>query len=158
LLLPHTAPHPQREPEQDLSRDPLNPAHRSIGSRIVGDADTNGHDTTGTLRTAVLAVELMAAAGIAAWALVNIWTLAYPPEPGAVCALVYPPPPGCSPQARFTPAFISAIVISLSYGAVTVLLLTIGRRSGFVAVWALGGLILLSVLTDQFVTWGGMPG
>jgi hypothetical protein len=124
----------------------------------VGDTDADGHNTTGTLRAAVLALELVAAAGIAAWALVNIWTLAYPPEPGTACALVYPPPPGCSPQARFAPAFISAIVISLSYSAATVLLLTIGRRSGLVAVWALGGLVLLSVLADQFVTWGGVPG
>ncbi|MGI5187088.1 hypothetical protein ACQEVI_02960 [Promicromonospora sp. CA-289599] len=123
----------------------------------MGDADTHDHDTAGTLRAVVLAIELVAAAGIATWALVNIWTLAYPPEPGTVCALVYPPPPGCSPQARFTPAFISAIVISLSYSAVTVLLLTRGRRSGLVAVWLLGGLLLLSVLAEQFVTWGGVP-
>lgn len=124
----------------------------------MGDSDENGHDTTGTLRAAVLALELVAAAGITAWALVNIWVLANPPAPGTACALVYPPPPGCSPHARFTPAFLSAIVISLSYAAVTVLLLTIGRRSGLVAVWALGGLALLSVLADQFVTWGGARG
>lgn len=121
----------------------------------MGDPDENGHNTTGTLRAALLALELVAAAGITAWALVNIWFLAYPSSPGTACALVYPAPPGCSPYARFTPAFISAIVISLSYAAVTVLLLTKGRRSGLVAVWALGGLALLSVLADQFVTWGG---
>ena len=122
----------------------------------MGDADANGRDTTGTLRTVVLALELLAATAIAVWALVSIWALAYPPDPGTVCALVYPPPPGCSPQLRFTPAFVSAIVISLSYSAVTVLLLTIGRRSALVAVWALGGLALLSVLAEQFVTWGGL--
>ncbi|MDR7382987.1 hypothetical protein [Promicromonospora iranensis] len=124
----------------------------------MGDANANGHDTTDTLRAVLLALELVAAAGIAVWALVNIWALAYPPEPGTACALVYPPPPGCSPQARFTPAFLSAIVISLSYSAVTALVLTVGRRNAFVAVWALGGLLLVTVLAVQLVTWGGVPG
>jgi hypothetical protein len=116
----------------------------------------NGHDAD-RLRAVVLVLELVAAAGIAGWALMNVWSLAYPPEPGTICALVYPAPPGCSPHARFTPAFISAIVISLSYGAATALLLTVGRRNAFVAVWALGGLVLLSVFAHQFVTWGGVP-
>jgi hypothetical protein len=124
----------------------------------VGDPDENGDDAKGTLGPVVLALELVAAAGITAWALVNIWFLAYPSAPGTACASVYPAPPGCSPSARFAPAFISAIVISLSYAAVTVLLLTIGRRNGLVAVWALGGLVLLSVLAGQLVTWGGARG
>ncbi|WP_275002033.1 hypothetical protein [Promicromonospora iranensis] len=124
----------------------------------MGDADASDQGTTDTLRAVVLALELVAAAAIAAWALVSIWSAAYPPEPGTACALVHPPPPACSPQARFTPAFISAIVISLGYSAVTALLLTVGRRNGLVAVWALGGLLLVSVLADQLVTWGGVPG
>lgn len=70
----------------------------------------------------------------------------------------YPAPPGCWPQARFTPAFVSAVVVSLGYSAVTFLLLTVGRRRLFVAVWVLGGLAILGVLASQFVTWGGMPG
>ena len=124
----------------------------------MGDADANDQDAKDTLRAVVLALGLVAAAVIAAWTLVNIWALANPPEQGTVCALIYPPPPGCAPHARFTPAFISAVVISLAYAAVTLLLLTAGRRSGLVAAWALGGLALLCVLAHQFVIWGGPRG
>lgn len=106
----------------------------------------------------MLALELVAAAVIAAWALVNVWSLAYPAEPGTMCALIYPAPPGCSPQLRFTPAFVSAVVISLAYSAVTILLLTVGRHRAMAAVWGLGGLGLLGVLADQLVTWGAVGG
>jgi hypothetical protein len=124
----------------------------------VEEADENGQDTRGILHAVVLALELVVAAVIAAWALVEIWVLAHPSGEGTVCPLVYPAPPGCAPGVRFTPAFVSAVVISLAYSAVTFLLLTIGRRRAFVAVWALGGLAILGVLADQFVTWGGVPG
>lgn len=79
----------------------------------MGDAHPNGQDTRGTLRAVVLAFELVAAAAIAAWALVNVWTLAHPSGDGTVCPLIYPAPPGCSPQDRFTPAFVSAVVVSV---------------------------------------------
>ena len=104
----------------------------------------------------MLGLEVVAAVGIAVWALVNVWALAYPPEPGTVCALIYPAPPGCAPHARFTPAFISAIVITLSCSAAIALLLTVGRRHALVAVWVLGGLALLGALADNFVVWGGI--
>lgn len=123
----------------------------------MGDADANVQDRA-TLRTVVLALELVAAAVITGWALVNVWTLAHPPAPGTVCMLTYPGPPGCSPELRFTAAFVSAVVISLSYSAVTFVLLTVGRHRGLAAAWGLGGLLLLGVLADQFVTWGGPPG
>ncbi|WP_454857642.1 hypothetical protein [Promicromonospora soli] len=124
----------------------------------MGEPDANGEGTGGTLRAVVLAIGLVIAAAIAAWTLVNIWRLAHPSGVGTVCPLIYPPPPGCWPQGRFTPAFVSAVVVSLGYSAVTFLLLTVGRRRVFVAVWALGGLAILGILASQFVTWGGMPG
>ncbi|MFI2487686.1 hypothetical protein ACH47X_12285 [Promicromonospora kroppenstedtii] len=121
-----------------------------------GDAsDRRRKDGLGVV---VLAVELAAAAGIVVWALLDIWGLAYPPAVGTVCPLVYPAPPGCGPHARFTPAFVSAIVLSVGYSAVTFLLLTVGRRSIVAAVWALCGLAILGALAVQFVTWGGVRG
>jgi hypothetical protein len=123
----------------------------------VGETDADDQKTRATLHAVGLALGL-AAAVIAAWTLVNIWTLAYPPSAGTVCMLVYPPPPGCSPHARFAPAFISAVVVSLAYSTVTFLLLTLGRHRAMVAAWGLGGLLILGVLADQFVTWGGVPG
>ncbi|GAA4702858.1 hypothetical protein APR04_000434 [Promicromonospora umidemergens] len=124
----------------------------------MGEADADDQETRATLYAVGHALALVAAAVIAAWTLVNIWTLANPPGHGTVCALVYPAPPGCAPHARFTPAFISAVVVSLAYSAVTFLLLTQGRHRAMVAVWGLGGLLILSVLAGQFVTWGGVRG
>jgi hypothetical protein len=124
----------------------------------VGESDANDQGTGRTVRAVVLAIELVVATAIAAWALVDIWRLAYPSGDETVCMLIYPAPPGCRPQARFTSAFVSAVVISLSYSAVMFLLLTVGRRRVFVGVWALGGLAILGVLASQFVTWGGIPG
>lgn len=122
------------------------------------ETDANGDDVSGTLRAVGLTLALVAAAVIAAWTLVNIWTIARPGGEGTVCTLVYPGSPGCSPDARFTAAFVSAVVVALAYSAVTALLLTAGRRRGLVVVWALGGLAILGVLAGQFVTWGGVPG
>lgn len=106
----------------------------------------------------VLAAELVVAAAIVVWALLDIWALAYPPGVGTACPLTYPAPPGCGPEARYTPAFVSAVVLSVGYSAVTFLLLTVGRRSVVAAVWALCGLAILGVLAVQFVTWGGVRG
>jgi hypothetical protein len=124
----------------------------------VGEPDANEQRTGSTLRAVVLAIELVIATAIATWVLVDIWRLAYPSGAGTPCPLIYPGPPGCWPQARFTPAFVSAVVISLSYSAVMFLLLMVARHRVFVAVWALGGLAILSVLASQFVTWGGTLG
>ncbi|MFD2792356.1 hypothetical protein ACFS27_02210 [Promicromonospora vindobonensis] len=124
----------------------------------MGETDADDRETRATLHAVGLALGLVAAAVIAALTLVNIWTLAYPPAEETVCALVYPAPPGCAPHARFTPAFVSAVVVSLAYSAVTFLLLTVGRRRAMVAVWGLGGLLILCVLAGQFVTWGGVRG
>lgn len=89
----------------------------------------------------VLAAELVVAAAIVVWALLDIWALAYPPGVGTACPLIYPAPPGCGPEARYTPAFVSAVVLSV-----------------VAAVWALCGLAILGVLAVQFVTWGGVRG
>lgn len=133
-------------------------AHSIYMLLVVGEADTNDQDTRATVRAVVLALELVIATAIATWALVEIWWLAYPSGVGTVCPLIYPAPPGCSPQARFTSAFVSAVVISLSYSTVMFLLLTVARHRVVGAVWALGGLAIVGVLASQFVNWGGVPG
>lgn len=106
----------------------------------------------------MLAVELAAAAAIVVWVLLDIWILARPSDVGTECPLIYPAPPGCGPGARFTPAFVSAVVLVIGYSAVTSLLLTVGRRAVVAAVWALCGLAVLGALAVQFVTWGGVHG
>lgn len=130
---------------------------RSICSQVVGESDAKSQVTGDAFGVVVLVVELAAATAIAAWALVSIWQLAYPADAGTACALIYPAPPGCWPQARFTPAFVSAVVISLGYSAVMFLLLTFARRRVVGAIFTLGGLAVLGVLATQFVTWGGVP-
>ncbi|MFI8528176.1 hypothetical protein ACIGB8_27200 [Promicromonospora sukumoe] len=124
----------------------------------MGQVDVKGRVARGTFDVVVLVVELVAATAIAAWALVEIWQLAYPVDAGTACALIYPAPPGCWPDARFAPAFISAIIISLSYSAAMFLLLAVARHRIVRAVFTLGGLAVLGVLATQFVTWGGVPG
>jgi hypothetical protein len=123
----------------------------------VGESDAKSQVTGGAFGVVVLVVELVAATAIATWALVDIWQLAYPVDAGTACPLVYPAPPGCWPQARFTPAFVSAVIISLGYSAVMFLLLTVARHRVVAAVFALGGLAVVGVLASQFVTWGGVP-
>ena len=124
----------------------------------MGETDADDQETRATLHAVGLALGLVAAAVIATWTLVDIWILAYPPGEETVCTLIYPPQPGCAPHARFAPAFISAVVVSLAYSTVTFLLLTLGRHRAMVAAWGLGGLLILGALADQFVTWGGVRG
>ncbi|GAB3172611.1 hypothetical protein GCM10027059_42360 [Myceligenerans halotolerans] len=124
----------------------------------MGQTDMSGRTAREKLRATVLVLALLAAAAIAALSLENIWVLARPAEVGTACVLTDPAPPGCSPDSRFTPAFASAIVISISYATVTLLLLRASQRRGIVAASGLGGLALLGILTDQFVRWGGLPG
>ncbi|GAA2234648.1 hypothetical protein GCM10010413_37660 [Promicromonospora sukumoe] len=124
----------------------------------MGEADAKTQISGRTVGVFVLTVEIVLATVIAAWALVDIWRLAYPADAGTACALIYPGPPGCWPHARFTPAFISAVVISLGYSTVVFLLMTVAQRRAVGAILALGGLAVLGVLATQFVTWGGVPG
>ncbi|GGM32405.1 hypothetical protein ACFQBY_20425 [Promicromonospora citrea] len=107
---------------------------------------------------AVLAVELVLAAAIAVWALVEIWWLAHPAGPDTVCPLVHPPTPGCGAGLRYTPAFASAIVLTLAWSGATATLLTVGRRRPLTAAWAVGGLAILGALAVQLVRWGGPVG
>lgn len=114
--------------------------------------------TTRPVPAAVLAVELLLAAAIAVWALVEIWWLARPAGPNAVCTLVYPPTSGCGAGLRYTPSFVSAVVLTLAWSAVSAALLTVARRRPLVAVWAVGGLAILGALAVQLVRWGGPVG
>nr|BFF16710.1 hypothetical protein GCM10025730_02310 [Promicromonospora thailandica] len=69
-----------------------------------------------------------------------------------------PGPARVRPGLRFTAAFVSAVVVSLAYAAVTAVLLTVARRRVLAGVWALGGLAILGALAVQLVRWGGLAG